>query len=98
MFIQSNPTGTRHIEINEEHLQTIRQYSLFDSLIDSNGYIDEQVLEKLKFNIRGILEANNGDTRNLLNLCFDVVYHPNMKAYGLQQLVALYNNRNINKE
>ena len=31
-------------------------------------------------------------TIELLNLCLDVIYHPNMKAFGLQQLVLLYIN------
>ena len=50
--IQSNPTGTRSIEVSEQHLATIEKYQLFRDLIDSNGYIDEQVLDKLKLNIR----------------------------------------------
>ena len=26
----------------------------------------------------------------LLDLCLDVIYHNNMKAFGLQQLIKLY--------
>ncbi len=33
-----------------------------------------------------------GNDKNLLDLCLDVIYHPNMKAYGLQQLVLLFIN------
>ncbi len=55
--IQSNPTGTRSIEVSEQHLATIEKYLLFRDLIDSNGYIDEQVLDKLKLNIRALLES-----------------------------------------
>ncbi len=88
--IQSNPTGTRSIEVSADHLQTIKRHQFFRDLVDSNGYIDEQVLDKLKLNIRSILETDNTDNKALLDLCLDVVYHPNMKAYGLQQLVALY--------
>ena len=40
--IQTNSSGTRSIEIAEEHLETIEQYQLFRDLIDSNGYVDEQ--------------------------------------------------------
>ena len=90
--IQTNSSGTRSIEITEEHLQTIEDYQLFRDLIDSNGYVDEQVLDKLKLNIRAILEASSGIDKNLLDLCLDIIYHPNMKAYGLQQLVLLYIN------
>jgi hypothetical protein len=92
MKIQSNPSGTRSIEVSEKHLETIMNYQLFRDLIDSNGYIDEEVLDKLKFNIRGILESSTEANKDLLDLCLDVIYHPNMKAFGLQQLVVLYIN------
>jgi hypothetical protein len=90
--IQSNASGTRSIEISDDHLQTIDDYQLFRDLIDSNGYVDEQVLDKLKFNIRAMLESDAGKDKRLLDLCLDVIYHANMKAYGLQQLVLLYIN------
>ena len=90
--IQTNSSGTRSIEISSEHLQTIEDYQLFRDLIDSNGYVDEEVLNKLKLNIRSILESEAGRDKRLLDLCLDVIYHPNMKAYGLQQLVLLYIN------
>ncbi len=92
MKIQTNPSGTRSIEIKEEHLQTIEKYQLFRDLIDSNGYVDEQVLDKLKLNVRALLEAQAGLDKDLLDLCLDVVYHQNMKAFGLQQLVLLFIN------
>ena len=92
MKIQTNSSGTRSIEIADQHLQTIEKYQLFRDLIDSNGYVDEQVLDKLKLNIRSLLEADAGKDKDLLDLCLDVIYHPNMKAYGLQQLVLLFIN------
>ena len=90
--IQANPSGTRDIEVSDEHLQTIEDYQLFRDLIDSNGYVDESVLDKLKLNIRSILESEAGKDKRLLDLCLDVIYHPNMKAFGLQQLVLYYIN------
>ena len=90
--IQTNSSGTRSIEVNEEHLQTIENYQLFRDLIDSNGYVDEAVLDKLKLNIRALLESEAGRDKRLLDLCLDVIYHPNMKAFGLQQLVLLFIN------
>ena len=92
MKIQSNSSGTRSIEVSDEHLQTIEKYQLFRDLIDSNGYVDEQVLDKLNLNIRALLEGDAGKDKTLLDLCLDVIYHPNMKAFGLQQLVLLYIN------
>ena len=76
--------------MSEQHLQTIEQYQLLRDLIDSNGYVDEQVLDKLKLNIRSLLESEAGRDKALLDLCLDVVYHPNMKALGLQNLYLLY--------
>lgn len=97
--IQTNASGTRSIEVSEQHLGTIEQYQLLRDLIDSNGYIDETVLDKLKLNIRSLLESETGRDKQLLDLCLDVVYHPNMKAIGLQNLVQLYKDwRNNQKE
>ena len=90
--IQTNSSGTRFIEISDDHLQTIDDYQFFRDLIDSNGYVDEQVLDKLKLNIRSMLESEAGKDKRLLDLCLDVIYHPNMKAFGLQQLVILFIN------
>ena len=92
MKIQSNASGTRSIEISDTHLETIEKYQLLRDLIDSSGYVDEQVLDKLKLNIRALLEGQAGLDKDLLDLCLDVIYHPNMKAFGLQQLVLLYIN------
>lgn len=90
--IQANSSGSRTIEVSEQHLQTIEKYQLLRDLIDSNGFVDEQVLDKLKLNIRSLLESEAGRDKYLLDLCLDVVYHPNMKAFGLQQLYLLYIN------
>lgn len=90
--IQANSSGTRSIEVSADHLQTIDDYLLFRDLIASNGYVDEEVLNKLKLNLRSLLESEAGKDKRLLDLCLDVVYHPNMKAYGLQQLVLLFIN------
>jgi hypothetical protein len=96
--IQANASGTRSIEVSNNHLQTIDDYQLFRDLIDSNGIVDEPVLDKLKFNVRSLLESNtdgpseNDSKKKLLDLCLDVIYHKDMKAFGLQQLVLLYIN------
>ncbi len=88
--IQANPSGTRSMEISEENLVTIEKYSLFQHLIDSNGIVDEAVLEKLKLNISSLIASQEEDSKDLLDLCIDVIYHNNMKAFGLQQLIKLY--------
>lgn len=88
--IQANQSGTRSIEVTEEHLQTLEKYSLLRNLVDSNGFIDESVLDKLKLNVRSMLESDAGKDKALLDLCLDVIYHNNMKAFGLHQLVLLY--------
>lgn len=90
--IQANPSGTRTLDVSEENLATIEKYGLFRHLIDSNGIIDEPVLDKLKLNIRSLIASQEEDCKDLLDLCIDVIYHNNMKAFGLQQLVRLYLN------
>lgn len=90
MKIQANASGTRSIEVTPKHLETIRRYALLDGLVDSNGIIDEGVLEKLKFNIRALLETETGrQDKDLLDLALDVVYHSHMKAFGLSHLIQL---------
>ena len=90
MKIQANVSGSRSIEITDLHLETIDKYSLLDNLVDSNGIIDEDVLDKLKFNVRSILESESNTDKNLLDLCLDVIYNNNMKAFGLNRLMSLY--------
>ena len=83
--IQANPSGTRSIEVSSENLKTIEKYALFRHLIDSTGIVDEPVL-----NIRSLIASQEEDSKELLDLCIDVIYHNNMKAFGLQQLIKLY--------
>ena len=90
--IQANQSGTRSIEVSDLHLETIDKYQLLRNLVDSNGIIDEGVLEKLKLNVRALLEADNCQDKALLHLCLDVIYNSNMKALGLHNLVLLYVN------
>ena len=68
MKIQANASGTRSIEVSEKHLQTIEKYQLLRNLVDSNGIIDETVLDKLKFNVRSLLERDTGTDNDLLDL------------------------------
>lgn len=88
--IQANASGTRSIEISDKHLETIAKYSLLNGLVDSNGIVDETVLDKLKLNVRSLLESSGISDKDLLDLCLDVIYNNNMKALGLGNLVALY--------
>lgn len=88
--IQANASGTRSIDVSEKHLETIEKYSLFQQLIDSNGIVDETVLDKLKLNIRSLIASMEENSKDLLDLCIDVIYHNNMKAFGLHQLILLY--------
>ena len=88
--IQLNESGTRHLQITAENLSTIKKYSLFDGLVGSTGIVDETVLDKLKFTLRALLESEAGKDKALLDLCLDVIYHNNMKAFGLHQLTLLY--------
>lgn len=89
--IQTNMSGTRQMIIKESHLQTIEQYALFRDLIDSNGIVDENVLEKLRLNVLSLVESQEQHAE-LLVLCQEVLFHDRMKAYGLHQLITLYIN------
>ena len=90
MKIIANQSGTRSIEVTQENIVTIERYQLFRNLIDSNGIVDETVLEKLRLNVRALLEREGTSDKALMDLCFDVIYHPNMKAIGLHNLIILY--------
>lgn len=87
--IKTNKSGTRSIEISEEHLLTIEEYQLLSGLVGSNGIVDEGVLDKLKLTIRSLIVSQDG-SKELLDLCIDVIYHNNMKALGLSALIELY--------
>lgn len=84
--IQANASGTRSIEVSEAHLETIRKYKLLDRLVSSNGIVDEPTLDKLKMNVRSMLESSGVADKALLDLCLDVIYNNNMKALGLRTL------------
>ncbi len=88
--IQANQSGTRSIEVSDLHLETIDKYQLLRNLVDSNGIIDEEVLDKLKYNVRALLESAGTQDKALLDLCLDVIYNQNMKALGLHNLVLLF--------
>lgn len=88
--IQLNEKGSKHMQVSETSLQTIEQYGLFKNLTGSTGIVDEQVLNKLKLTIRSLIAHHEGDCKNLLDLCIDVVYHEHMKAYGLKNLISVY--------
>lgn len=96
--IQTNQSGTRNIEVSEENLATLEKYNLLQDLVDSNGIIDESVLDKLKLNIRSLINSQDAPEKDLINLCIDVIYHNNMKAFGLHQLIMLYINWKETKE
>lgn len=91
--ITTNVKGTRSLNITDEHLETLKRYSLLSDLLDSNGFVDENVLEKLRLNVRSILDQHSGD-QALLSLCREVLFHDNMKAYGLHQLILLFLSKN----
>ena len=88
--IYLNEKSTHSLEITEENMKTIQKYGLFDDLVDSNGYVDETILEKLKYNIRSLLASSENDSKDLLDLCIDIIYHDKMKSYGLSQLLQAY--------
>ncbi|MBO4499877.1 MAG: hypothetical protein J5732_06445 [Bacteroidaceae bacterium] len=89
--IQANKSATRWIEVSDDNLRTIRKYSLFQWLVDSNGIVTETALDKLRLNVRSLL-TSAGTDRDLIDLCIDVLYHKDMKSLGLENLLVLYEN------
>ena len=87
--ILCNMKGSRKLSVEESHLNTIDHYSLFTDLLDSNGIVEESVLEKLRLNVRSILSNGNPDP-NMLDLCERIIFHNDMKAFGLHQLILLF--------
>lgn len=85
--IITNAKGSRSIEVSDTHLETLLKYNLLSGLVDSTGLVTEEVLEKLRLQVRSLLEHT--DDAQLLELCQQVIFHENMKAIGLQNLIAL---------
>ncbi len=87
--IQANASGTRSIEVTEDNLLTLDKYSLLKGLVPSNGIVDETTLETLKHNAKSFI-LNNNECTDLVDLCTNVLFHDNMKVYGLKELIMLY--------
>ena len=87
--IQLNEKGTHHLEVDNRHFQTLRDYALFRDLVDSTGYVTEQTLDKLKCNVRALIPTAD-DPKPLIDLCYEIIYHPKMKSYGLRHLILAY--------
>lgn len=90
MRINANASGTRTIEVTETQLQIIRKFSLLDRLADSMGIISEDSLNKLRLTVRSLIASQVMDSKELLELCL-VLYHEDMKAFGLNNLINCYN-------
>lgn len=91
--IQTNKSGSRSMEITDAQLLTIFRYNLFQGLPGSHGVVDESDLDKLRYTVRSLIVAqeDSNAARELLDLFADVLCHPNMKAFGLNALINLYN-------
>lgn len=87
--ILCNLKGSKSIDIQESHMNTIEKYSLFCDLLDSNGIVDDSVLDKLRLNVRSMLAGGNSEP-DLLDFCQNVLFHDWMKAFGLHQLILTY--------
>ena len=90
MKINANASGTRTIEVTEVQLQIIKRYSLLDRIANSAGVIDEDSLNKLRLTVRSLIASQTMASKELLELCL-VLYHEDMKALGLNNLVKCYN-------
>ena len=71
-------------------MQIIKRYSLFDRIANSAGIIDEDSLNKLRLTVRSLVASQTMASKELLELCV-VLYHEDMKALGLNNLIKCYN-------
>lgn len=84
-----NMKGSRTMAVTEDNLLALEKYNLFADLVDSNGIVDDAVLERLQFNVRSLMQSSSHDV-DLISLAQDIIFHPNMKALALHQLILLY--------
>ena len=89
MKFNANASGTRTIDVNEEQLQIIKKYSLFDRIANSTGVIDEESLGKLRLTVRSLIASQTMASKELLDIC-PILYHEDMKALGLKNLIKCY--------
>ena len=87
--ILCNMKGSRKLSVEEAHLNTIDRYALFSDLLDSNGIVEDSVLEKLRLNVRYLL-SNGAPDPQRIDLCEHILFHSDMKAFGLHQLILLF--------
>ena len=97
MKINANASGTRTIEVTEVQLQIIKRYSLLDRIANSAGVIDEDSLNKLRLTVRSLIASQTMASKELLELCL-VLYHEDMKALGLNNLIKCYNEWLVSQE
>ena len=90
MRINANASGTRTIEVTETQLQIIKKYMLLDRIANSMGIIDENSLDRLRLTVRSLIASQTMASKDLLELCL-VLYHEDMKALGLNNLMKCYN-------
>ena len=89
MKFNANASGTRTIEFTEEQLQIVKKYSLFDRIANSTGVIDEESLGKLRLTVRSLIASQTMASKELLEIC-PILYHEDMKALGLKNLIKCY--------
>lgn len=87
--ITTNASGTRSISLSDDELATIDKYSLLDSIVSSEGIVDEATLYKLRCNVKSYIMRHD-DCPDLVSLAQNVIFHDNMKAYGLRELIILF--------
>ncbi|MBO7554078.1 MAG: hypothetical protein J6T82_08625 [Bacteroidaceae bacterium] len=88
--IQANEKGSRYIEVSDEHLRILEKFDLLDHLTDSTGRVDEDTLAKLRLTLPALINSCLEDLQALNKLGSEVVFHDDMKALGLKNLMHLF--------
>ncbi len=88
--IQLNKNATHFLIIENEDFNIIDKYALFRDLVDSTGFVTEDVLDKLKLNVKSLMTSTIPMPEDLVNFYTNIICHDKMKAFGLKNLIEAY--------
>ena len=90
MRIQLNEKASHFLDISDQQFTTFKKYALLQNLVDSTGYITEDIVLRLKLHTRALLLNTSPVPQDLLDLYAEIICHDKMKAFGLKQLMEAY--------
>ncbi len=88
--IQANQSGTRSIEVSDQHLRDYRKVSVTSQPRRQQRHYRRGSARQTETQCAFTPRSSDIKDKELLDLCLDVIYNQNMKALGLHNLVLLY--------